>query len=220
MDAASVAPRLGELSAKLEERVLKSHQQKAFDSVREEHGKYFEALEKHPRLLVGSKVPAIGKEGEETLRSSEDAKEWQEAVKSILVQEINARAQTSMDESKGFIETVHASIDLFKNNKDLIPGTKGFNRELAEAFAGLATPYEIRVDGKLSGYSIPVQPMIDSLRKQLKAQPAPPKAPAAAPRSPVPEPPQAGITSKAGTSGEKEDFSTLFGTIGLPHLKI
>lgn len=208
------------MSAKLEERVLRSHQQRAFDAVKEEHGKYFEALEKHPRLLVGAQVPAIGKEGMETLRSSEDAKEWQEAVKSILVQEINSRAQAGMTESRGFLETMHSSIDLFKNNPDLIPGTKGFNRNLADRFAEMAKPYEVRVDGKLNGYSIPVQPLIDNLRAQSKPAPktAPPVEATAVP--PSADPPQAGLTSKAGVSGEKEDFSTLFGTIGLPHLKI
>ena len=40
-----------------------------------------------------------------------------------------------------------------------------------------------------------------------------------APTAPA-EPPQAGIVSKAGNSTEKEDFSTLFGTIGLPNLTI
>ena len=38
--------------------------------------------------------------------------------------------------------------------------------------------------------------------------------------TPAPEPPQAGIPSKAGSGAEKEDFSTLFGTIGLPNLQI
>ena len=214
-------PKLGELSTAVEERMLKTHQQQAFNAVKEEHGKYFEALEKHPRLLVGQQVPAIGKEGNETLRSSEDAKEWQEAVKSLLVQEINSRAETAMGESRTFIDSVHASIDLFKNNHDLIPGTKGFNKELADKFAAFAKPYEVRVEGKLQGYSIPVQPLIDNLREQQKSLATPSKGPqGAAPAAPPPEPPQAGIQSKAATSGEKEDFSTLFGTIGLPHLKI
>jgi len=158
----------------------------------------------------------------ETLRSSEDAKEWQEAVRSLLVQEIRTNAQTKIEESSDFLETVHASIDLFKNNPDLIPGAKGFNRGLADRFADMAKPYEVRVEGKLQGYSIPVQPIIDSLRKQMAPPPAPAtQTPAAAP-SPPPkaEPPQAGIPSKAGNSSEKEDFSTLFGTIGLPNLQI
>lgn len=198
-----------------------------------EYGQYFAALEKHPRLLVGTQVPAIGKEGMETLRDTNDAREWQEAVKSILVEEVRDRAGRQMEESKDFLETVHASIDLFKNNADLIPGTKGFDVELANEFAALAKPYEVRVEGKLQGYSIPVQPIIESLRNQISARrtaQAAQTAPAAgakstgaaagAPRADTPEPPQAGIASRAGNSGDKEDFSTLFGTIGLPNLQI
>jgi hypothetical protein len=174
---------------------------------------------------VGTQVPAIGKEGMETLRNSEDAREWQEAVKSLLVGDIRERATVKMEESADFLQTVHASIDLFKNNPDLIPGTKGFNKPLADQFAGMMEPYEVRVDGKLQGYSIPVQPIIEKLRANLKTAavvPAPPAAPpAAAPAArPAPEPPQAGIASKASSGAEKEDFSTLFGTIGLPNLQI
>jgi hypothetical protein len=169
-------------------------------------------------------VPRIGAEGTEILRDTGDAKEWQEAVRSLLVAEITEQAEEKMEEARDFLQTVHASIDLFKNNKDLIPGTKGFDRRLADQFATMMTPYEVRMEGKLQGYSIPVQPIIDNLRAQAKAaRPAPisPPAeglpPATASRA---EPPQAGIASKAGSSTEKEDFSTLFGTIGLPHLQI
>jgi hypothetical protein len=191
--------------------------------VRTEHPKYFEALEKHPRLLVGTEVPAIGKEGTELLRDSADAKEWQEAVRSILVGEIRSRAAKQLEESQDYLETIHAAVDLFKTNKDLIPGTKGFDHELADAFATMAKPYEVRVDGRLHGYSIPVQPLIDNLRAQARRPAAPTAPPAGAPegtRPPAVEPPQAGIPTKAGASSEREDFSTLFGTIGLPNLQI
>ena len=161
----------------------------------------------------------------EVLRDSADAKEWQEAVKALLVAEIRAQADTKMEESADFLQTVHASIDLFKNNPDLIPGTKNFNVDLANTFAAMMTPYEVRVDGKLQGYSIPVQPIIDGLRKSVLTPPpktaaASAAAPAAAPTPPVVEPPQAGIPSKASSGAEREDFSTLFGTIGLPNLQI
>lgn len=198
-----------------------------------EHKQYFEALEKHPRLLAGTQVPAIGREGMETLRDAADAKEWQDAVKSILVQEVRDRAGREMEGSADFLNTVHASIELFQNNADLIPGTKGFDKDLANRFATLATPYELRVDGKLQGYSIPVQPIIDQLRSQIatersakaaasQATPTSAAKAGAATSTPVApaDPPQAGISSKAGSSSEVEDFSTLFGTIGLPNLKI
>ena len=197
--------------------------------MREEHSNYFEALSKHPRLLVGTQVPAIGREGMETLRDTADAREWQEAVKSLLTEEINDRAQRDIEENSDFLTTVHASVELFQNNRDLIPGTKDFDVELANRFAQMAAPYELRVEEKLQGYSIPVQPLIDSVRKQLQAErsakpatsatPAAPAKPAAPPPAPA-DPPQAGIPTKAGNSANTEDFSTLFGTIGLPNLQI
>jgi hypothetical protein len=122
-----------------------------------------------------------------------------------------------MQGATGFLETIHASVALFQNNPDLIPGTKGFDKGLADDFARMARPYEIRVDGKLQGYSVPVQPMIDNLRATRAERQLPQPAPQAAPQ---PDPPQAGISSKAGSSTEKEDFSTLFGTIGLPNMVI
>lgn len=158
----------------------------------------------------------------ETLRNSEDAKEWQEAVRSLLVQEIRESAEAKMEESRDYLETIHASIDLFKNNPDLVPGARNFDRKLADEFAAMAKPYEVRVEGKLQGYSIPVQPLIERLRSQLQAErvSAPPSVPAPPAPPAKPDPPQAGLTSKAGNSSEREDFSTLFGTIGLPNLQI
>lgn len=173
----------------------------------------------HPRTLVGKQVPSMSGEGTETLQNTADAREWQEAVKDTLVQEIESRAGVRMQDSRQFLETIHASIDLFKNNPDLTPGSKGFDKDLADKFAALAKPYEVRIEGKLHGYSIPVQPLIDNLRMQVKPKTAAEikeDKPAAAPD----EPPQKGISSKAPTTGEQEDFSTLFGTIGLPNLRI
>lgn len=231
------------MATALEEKTAAAYQTEALEAVKTEHAQYFTALEKHPRLLVGTQVPRIdGKEGMETLRDADDAKEWQEAVKSILVNEVRGRATKAMDENADFLTTIHASIDLFQNNPDLVPGTKDFDVELANRFAVMATPYELRVEGKLQGYSIPVQPLIEQIRGQVAAErekaaqapaaPSPaagaaaagapastPGAPAAAPAAAA-EPPQAGIPSKAGSSDNAEDFSALFATIGLPNLQI
>ena len=84
----------------------------------------------------------------------------------------------------------------------------------------MAAPYEVRSNGRLTGYAIPVQPIIDNLRQELAGTRRPSQKPAAAQPPPVTEPPQAGIPSKAASSTEKDDFSVLFGTIGLPHLQI
>ena len=171
-------------------------------------------------------MPAIGKDGMETLKDSRDAKEWQEAVRELLIQEIDDGTRKLADASQAQIQLLHASLDLFKNNTDLIPGTRTFNKELADEFAKLAEPYEVRQDGKLRGYSIPVQPIIDGLRSKMPKSasvetPTPPASASSRPGAGLPaDPPQAGIPSKAGSTSESEDFSTLFGTIGLPHLQI
>ena len=178
----------------------------------------------------------------ETLRDTNDAREWQEATKSLLVDEVRSRASKAMDENADFLTTLHSSIDLFKNNVDLIPGTRDFDVELANEFARTVEPYELRVDGKLQGYSIPVQPIVDQIRTRIAGQrknsegttstqssateasqpgkgASTPPTPAATSQA-APEQPQAGISSKAGSGPQGEDFSALFGTLGLPDLQI
>lgn len=204
--------------------------------MREEYGTYFEALETHPRLLVGREVPSMQGEGMEVLRDSQDAADWQDAVKSVLVAELRARVDRAMDEDSSMLTLLHGSVELFQNNADLVPGTKGFDPELATEFARLAKPYEHRSNGKLVGYNIPVQPLVEQVRTGLVARraaaaaaaaqpPVPPQQPSRAqatqPPTPPPAGPQAGIQSKAGASSDEvSDFSVLFGTLGLPNLRI
>lgn len=190
---------------------------------------------------MGTQVPSLKGEGMETLRDSADATEWQDAVKGILVKDVQDRAGRLAEDVAPMMETLHASVGLFQNNLDLVPRTKQFDRDLADRFASLAKPYEMRVEGKLTGYTIPVQPLVDQVRTQLKAEratkaasaPAAPAAPTAAQaraaeqtRNQVgqfqnPEAPQAGIASKAGGGGAGgENFDVLFGTLGLSGLQI
>jgi hypothetical protein len=165
----------------------------------------------------------------ETLRDANDAREWQDAVKVLLTEEVRERATKSMEENEGILNTVHASIELFTKNPDLVPGTRQFDRQLADRLAGMLKPYELRVEGKLHGYTIPVQPLVESLRASLVAERAKAPAAAGAPAAAAPakpgakpaDPPQAGIGTKAGAASDgAEDFSTLFGTLGLPNLRI
>lgn len=186
--------------------------------VREEYKEYFDRLNMHPRMLVGQTVQSLSGAGKEVLRDAADAKDWQDAVKHLLAQEIESRVTAKADELQDVFSTVHASIDLFRNNPDLIPGTKQFDPELAKQFAALAKAYELKSNDKLIGYSVPVQPMINQLRAQLSASRSAPAAPAAAPSpqqqrvadQPRTETgqwtgPQAGITSKAGSTVEGDD---------------
>lgn len=193
-----------------------------------QHKAYFEAIQKHPRLLVGQEVPKPGgEEGEmETLRDSSDAEEWQNAVKSILVEEVKDRASRAIEDSRDSLAVVHQSIEVFQNNADLMPRTKDFDKELADQFTKTAKPFEVRVDGKLRGWSVPVQGLIDNAREEITARraanPTPPAAGTpAAPAAPV-DGPQAGLTSQAGNSTDAADDwqSALFGTLGLPNLRI
>lgn len=174
----------------------------------------------HPRTLVGEEVQSLSHDGKETLRDAADAAQWQEAAKHLLVQTIEDRVATKQQELQGSYATVHASIDLFRNNSDLVPGTKQFDKELADEFAAMVKDYEVRSDGKLIGYSVPVQPLINQLRNKRTAA----RTAAAAPPAPTPqqqraagqqrsqdtgrwEAPQTGITSKAGSSRESDDVA-------------
>ena len=228
IDASTLTDTFAEISTKIETNIRDSMLEEALVAVRNDYGNYFDALEKHPRMLVGQEVPSLAGEGMEVLRDSTDAREWQEAVKAILSKEIQQRADVRGEELNTTFETIHASVDLFKNNPDLIPGTKQFNRDLADSFAKLVKDYEVRNDaGKLIGYAVPVQPLINSLRSQQKATAPAPAAPAPAASAPAPAAPaaapQAGIRSNAGSAGggdSSNDFSTLFGTLGLPDMVI
>lgn len=205
------------MSENLEQVMQEGYKEEALEGVKEEYAKYFETLQKHPRLLVGEEVPNLKGEGTETLRSAEDAREWQEAVKHILADEVRSRMSHLQDANMQLAETLHGAVDLFKNNPDLVPGTTGFDRELADAFAEMARDYEHRVDGRLLGYTIPVQSLINGIRSQLVARrsQAPDPTPAPAQKQQQQQP-QAGMRSKAGTSSDdSEDFSTLFGTLGV-----
>jgi hypothetical protein len=231
------------MATALETKQADELRQVALQEVQGEYAKYFEAINQHPRSLVGKEVPSMVGEGMEILRDSADAKDWQDAAKQQLAAEVKARAERKSDEVKPMMQTLHASIALFQQNHDLIPNTRQFDRELADRFAAISKPYELRVEGKLNGFSIPVQPLVDAVRAQLtaeraaKAAPPAPAAPAGQPtpqqqraaeqtRNDVgqfhnPDAPQAGIPSKAGMSGESaEDFSTLWGTLGLPNLRL
>ena len=103
----------------LENRALEIRKEAALTDVQQEYPKYFDALKVHPRLLVGNTVPAIGREGTETLRDSADAKDWQDAVKQILAAEVQERARAAAEEDGGMMRTLHDAIELFQNNADM-----------------------------------------------------------------------------------------------------
>lgn len=177
----------------------------ALQSIETDYPKYVEAITKHPRFLVGQQVPKIdGTDGMETLRDSQDAKDWQDAVRSVLAGELQERIVQRKTSTAGDTQSLFDAITMFRTNPDLIPGSKTFNRELASRVATIAAPYAVRVDGKIRGYGIPVQPLIDQIRSQLAESPSVP-----AKVEEKADPPQAGIVSKAGSGGTDDESDIL-----------
>lgn len=236
-DAADFASNWGEVLTGLEQSQATSLQQTAISEVRTEHPKYFEALEKHPRELVGTKVMSIDGSGrEETLSSSADAEDWQNAVKTLLLRQVQDRVSRKAEDLAPTLTTLHEAVGLFQNNIDIVPGTKQFDAELVNEFYKVAKDYAVRTpDGKLIGFSVPVQPILNGIRSGLVAARAATKAtPATTPAEPTaqqqraaaqprndqqqftnPDAPQAGIQSKAGASAaEAENYDTMFGVLG------
>ena len=191
--------------------------------------RYFEALQSHPRMLVGTEVPSLKGEGMERLKDTQDAREWQEATASLLTNEINSLASSKADSVRPMMSVIQESVLMFQNNPDLVPGTSAYDEDLAAVFTEIAQAYELRVNGKLYGYQVPVQPLINQIRQALAeergAAGVPTPAPSAAlqPRNAAGQfdSPQAGIASKAGMSGgEGDDYSTFWGAVGMPNVTI
>ena len=63
------------MSTALEERTAQAYQTAALEEVQTEHAQYFEALNKHPRLMVGQQMPVLENKGIKTLRDVNDAHE-------------------------------------------------------------------------------------------------------------------------------------------------
>jgi len=198
--------------------------------------KFLDVLKTRPMLLVGEKVPNLKdrSQPEILLRDSTEAKEYQETLAGLLQDEVDDLVAQKIDGVRPMMNVIQESILMFQNNQDLIPGTKQYDPELAKRFTDIAKSYELRVNDKLMGYQVNVQPLINSLRSDLIAtravagaqQPAAPAAAAAAPQPRAQngqfEAPQAGIPSKAGLSGEagEDDYSTFWSAAGMPNVNI
>ena len=213
-----------EVADSITDRFYEGHRQAVIQEAREALAPQINALNTHPRLLVGTQVPSLTDDKMITLRDSQDAADWQSALSVLINQEVDARVEARAEESRDLLVTLKQSIELFQKNDDFVPGTKQFDKELVDRFAEIAGQYALRIDGRLTGYSIPVQPIVDSLRKQIQAErrgrPAVGTVPAPVqgrPRSVAA--PQAGIRSKAGASGDSQeanDIEALWNTLDGP----
>ena len=228
----TLEPKLGEMLTSFEAKTTERFELESLAEIKEEHAKYFAVLNEHPRYLINTQVPKIGgEEGEmETLRDAEDAQNYQNVLKQELFADLRRRVEQRREEAAPEMERVTASIQLFQNNPDLLPGSKEFDKELADQFAALAKGFEHRVDGKLLGYTVPVQSLVTQVRQQLTARRA--AAPAPAPAAPTAQQqraaeqqrneqgqfaqPQAGIPSTAGGApgkGVNDDIADFYDAI-------
>lgn len=229
---ADVSPLFDAAITGLNERAEKGFRDRALNDVREEvDPKYLEAIENHPRLLVGQTVPAANGQGTELIKDEADAASWQGAVKHIISQQVHQKTQAYLNDAKPFLGALQDSIEMFRRNPELVPGTKEFDREIATKFTALAASYKYEVDGKTIGYMVDVQPLIEAVKTQVaaarQAAPATPTArqeqAANQARNEVGqfEGPQAGIISQQGLSGEaEEDFTAFWGALNMPQMNI
>lgn len=231
LDFATVTPLFDAAITGLNERAEQQFRSKAVMDIRDEiDPKFLEAIDQHPRLLVGETVPNVKGGGTEIIRDQQDAKDWQEAVRSIITKQVNQKTQEYLTEAKPFLSSLQDSVEMFRRNPDLVPGTATFNRELANRFTALAKSYEYRVDDKLVGYRVDVQPLIEAVRQQVAAAPAAPAAPTPRQTQAAQQPrndsgqfeaPQAGIPSTQAHGGsEEEDYSAFWGTLGMKDMAI
>jgi hypothetical protein len=220
VDDKALVEQVGSLAEALDERFNASFEQQAVEQAQEDYPHYIEALQMHPLELVGKELPSIdGSDENVVLRSAAEVEQWQGAVKTILQRQLEADVLEKQQESSEILDVVHASIQLFQDNPDLIPGSRSYDKELASQFVKLAEPYALKMNGKLTGYSIPVQGLVDKVRAQVNA-----KQPASTPPAKKAAPghkPQGGIPSKAGASGEGEvDYSPMWGALGIKNVPI
>ena len=208
------------MSTALEERFTANFQEQALEDAAEDYPHYIERLRMHPLELVGQSLPSIdGSEDDVTFRTAEEVAQWQGAVKAILTREMEASVVAKQAESDEILDVIHGSIQMFQANPDMVPGHSGYNKRLASEFAKLAEPYALRLNGKLTGYSIPVQGLIDRVRAQVNAAPA--AKPAAKPAAPPAAKPQAGLSSRAGASGSGgEDYAPMWKALGIDNVPI
>lgn len=216
-----IVKQIGELSNAVEQRFAQEYETQAVYQIQEEYPQYIELLNLHPMELVNQELPTIdGTEGTVLFRTTQEVKDWQDAVKAILQREVRTYVAENRQEYDAVLNTVHDSIQLFQDNPDLIPNSPVFNKQLADEFIKIAEPYSLTLNGKLVGFSIPVQGIINQLRTDVRLKQYSQKN--TAPKKSVKtSKPQGGIRSKAGASGaDPEDFSPMWKALGIDNMPV
>lgn len=238
-----MTPLLATASEAINERMQQSFKAQAFQEVQSEiDSEFIVNLKMRPMQLVGMEVPSVrpGAPASEKVRilDTQMARDWQETVTGLIEDEIEDKVRQKAEEVRPMTSVIQESVLLFQNNPDLIIGTKGFDRELAERFVRLAKAYEVKTAQGTLGYGVNVQPLINEIRADLAKERGADGARTEArteqqrqqalsqPRTEGGQfdAPQAGISSKSGMSGEPaDDYSTFWAASGLagnPNLNI
>ena len=237
LDPATVIPAFAEASAKITERMENQFKSQAFKELEDElDPQFIDTLRLRPMQMVGMEVPSLtpgaSPDAKIKILDSQMARDWQEAVSGLIEDEVQAKVRTRQDELRPMTSVIQESILLGQNNPDLIPGTKGFDKELAARFVKFAKAYEVKTAKGVIGYGVNVQPLINELRAglakergvtgerssqeaRLEQQRQQAAAQARNGQGQF-EAPQAGITSKAGMSGAPpEDYSQFWKSSGI-----
>ena len=226
-----MTPLFGEAGSKIIDKMTETFKAQATAEVRESIDPAFvEALSTHPARLVNQEVPSIrigaGKDEKVRILDTQMARDWQEAVAGLVEADIDDLVKNKTQEVQSMVSVIQESVQMYQNNPDLIVGTKGFDRELAERFVRLAKSYEVKTPNGVIGYAVNVQPLINELRAQVTRERA------QAPTTPSVnqalsdkasqqardeagrfDGPQPGISSKADMSGDgsRENYDAFWG---------
>ncbi|WVX89589.1 hypothetical protein SEA_HITCHHIKER_52 [Microbacterium phage HitchHiker] len=238
LDPAVVTPLWAPAREEAFKRMENSFRQYAIQTLQEEiNPEFIESLQAAPSELVGQEVLSISagaaKDDKITLRTRAEAAEYQQDLNTIVQKEINGIAAERRDAARPMATVIQESFLLFENNPDLVPGTKGFDRELATRFAEIADTYGVKVNGSLIGYKdINTQQLVNTLRKSLEKERGANGVTAAQQRAEQQrqaaaaqerndagqfQGPQGGVLSKAGIQGDAaDDYSAFWGASGVP----
>ncbi|AZV01811.1 hypothetical protein SEA_ARMAWEN_49 [Microbacterium phage ArMaWen] len=213
-----------------------SFRQAAISELQEEiEPEILEILQDVPARLAGQEVPSLARDAKPgdriRLNDSRDAAQYQKDLSSIVEKMVKDRTTEKSNDARPMASVIQESFLLFENNPDLIPNTKGFDKELATRFVEIAAPYATKINGKTIGYAVNVQPLINSLRADIAKQRGANGVTAAQQRAEQQRQaaaaqerdaegkfqPQAGVLSKSGNQGEAaDDYSAFWGASGVP----
>lgn len=136
--------------------------------------KYRDLQMKHPMELVNMTLPSLrsdAKPGDtERILDSAMARDYQEAMQKIFDREVEDVVNQRQQEVEPQLALLQRTYVMFQKNPDIVPGSKTFDKELADRFAKVAGSYTYKQNGKALGYSIDVQPLIDNIRDTLQAE--------------------------------------------------